>query len=736
MREVEGKKYPVGCQNELEIKEAVEILLGKMTLAQKLGQMSQSVGADISAIGTTKTVASPEEIIREGKAGSMIQVGEPHEMAERIRRYQKIAVEESELGIPLMFCQDVIHGFETVFPIPLAWSCSFEPERIKEAVRTSAREAGVSGIMYAYSPMVDISRDPRWGRVAEGAGEDPYLGACIARAQVEGMQAEGPEDKGMIACLKHFLGYGAAEAGRDYNTVELSETTMKNTYLPPFKAGIEAGAKSIMTAFNVMNGVPMVANRPLMEGLLRDELGFDGLVISDYGAVMELMAHGYAEDEKDAAKKAALATLDIEMTTTYYKEFMEELIAEGKVDEKVIDDAVRRILTAKYRLGIMDDPYRFLEEDRIDEIVFCKKHREQSKELAKHSCVLLKNNGILPLDKDAKDTKIALIGPFADSTDLSGSWSFSTRRGETVTIAQGFRNQGFECEVEAGSGVLDPVEGGVERAIALAKKSDIVILALGESSVIHGEACSRMDITIPKPQDALAKAVAATGKPVILVVTNGRPLLLDWYDKNMDAVLECWAPGTEAGDAVAELLFGVESPNGKLTMAFPVHTGQIPVYYNELRTGRPYMKGSGEHFQSKYLDGPNAPLYPFGYGLSYSTFELKDLTLSQPVLHENEVLKVSVTLTNTGNRAAWETVQLYLSDRTASIVRPAKELKGFKKEYLEAGESREVVFEITEEMLRFYHADGSFAAEAGKFELMTGTSSRDEDMLKTSFQYE
>lgn len=712
------------------IPEAVEELLAQMTLEEKLGQMSQSVGADITAVGSTRVHEPVEELIRKGRLGSMIQVGEPGELAGRVRRFQTLAVQESRLGIPLLFCQDVIHGFETVFPIPLAWSCSFDEQRIRAAAHTAAQEAACCGIMCAYSPMVDIPHDPRWGRAAETAGEDPWWGAQVAKALVEGLQ-DPADGGGLLACLKHYLGYAAAEAGRDYNTTEFSETALRNLYLPPFKAGIEAGAGSVMTGFNVVNGVPAVANRPLVKDLLRGELGFEGLVISDYAAVMELLEHGVAEDEAEAAAKALAATLDIEMTTNYFRRCLPRLIAEDTAKARMVDDAVRRILTAKYKLGIMDDPYRFLREKEIPTRVFAPQARAQSRELAVRSAVLLKNNGVLPLQKGGT---AAVIGPFADSTDLCGCWSFSTRRQETVTLAQGLRAKGLRLLTEPGSGVEEALPGGIERARQAARRADVVVLALGESSVMSGEACSRMNIEVPPCQTELARAVLEEKKPTVLVLLNGRPLLLDWYDEHMDAILEGWALGSEAGAALADLLVGDEVPSGKLTMTFPRHTGQIPLYYNALPTGRPYVEGSGEHFQSKYLDGPNRPLYPFGHGLGYAECRCGELCLSAHELPAQGSITASLELTNLGSLPARETVQLYLRDCCASISRPVMELKGIQKAELAPKESRRVEFVITEPMLRFYDAQGRFASEPGRFEVMAGLSSDERTLKKQTFR--
>ncbi len=710
-----------------EIRQAVEELLNRMTLEEKLGQMTQSVGADIVAIGSTTVKEPVDGLIRAGKIGSMIQVGSPKELAARVRHYQKLAVEESRLGIPLLFSQDVIHGFETVFPIPLGWASSFDMDMIRGAAGTAAREASICGINYIYSPMVDVVHDPRWGRVAESGGEDPYLGAQIARAIVEGFQGEelGEKEHSVLACLKHYLGYGAAEAGRDYNTTEFSRTAMYNTYMPPFREGVKAGAGSVMTGFNVIDGIPAVANRWLLEDVLRGQLGFEGVVVSDYSAVMELMMHGVAEDEKEAARKALDATLDIEMTTSYLNQTGKELVQENDWAMDRINAAVRRILTIKYRLGLMDDPYRFLQEERIDDVIFCKEHHDRSRELAENSAVLLKNNGVLPLKEDKT---IALIGPFADSTDLCGCWAFSTRKRETITVKQGLEQLGYKVITEAGSNVETELSGGVEKAVALAKQADVVVLALGENDVMSGEACSRMNIVIPEPQQELTEAIAALGVPIVLCLMNGRPLLLNWYEEHCDAIMECWQLGSQAGAAVANLLSGKVNPSGKLPMSFPYHPGQIPVYYNALPTGRPKPEGSTEHFYSLYLDGPNEPLYPFGYGLSYTDFVISDMELSHSEMTAGDTVMVSAWIENTGKAAGKEVVQLYIHDVAAAISRPVKELKGFVKVELAPGEKRKIEIPVTAETLSFYDTNGNAVLEPGRFVLMLGNSSADKNM--------
>lgn len=713
---------------EEETTAAVERLLSLMTLEEKIGQMTQSGGLNTDAIGSYVEADPLTEQIRQGKIGSVINLGMS---AEEALKLQRIAVTESRLGIPLLFCQDVIHGFQTIFPIPLAWSCSFDPNLIRKSVEASAREASAVGTMLAFSPMLDIGRDPRWGRVAEGAGEDPYLTSLLARAQVEGYQGSYLGEEGSMAtCLKHFIGYGAAEGGRDYNTVCIDEATLRNVYLPPFKAGIEAGAASVMTAFNVVNGVPAAGNRALLEGLLRKELGFDGIVISDYAAVDEMIAHGAADGNREAAIRTANATLDIEMATSHFNHCLPEAVRSGDVEEAVIDAAVRRILTLKFRLGLMKDSYRYFRPEDAKKFTYCEEHLELSRQLARKSIVLLKNKGVLPLDKNKK---LALIGPIGDSKDLLGTWAFSRYGEKTVTIREGLEQAGYTLLVEPGTGIHEELPGGMERALAIAKEADVVLLALGEDSTMSGEASSRQNIDVPKVQTRLAEVIQQTGKPVVLLLTNGRPLLLDWFDRHMDAILETWFLGSEAGHAIADVLSGDYNPSGKLTMSFPRHPGQIPIYYNSLNTGRPFVEGGENPFTSCYLDGSNTPLYPFGHGLSYTEFKISSLQLDRNQMTAEESLKVSVMITNTGNRAGEETIQLYIRDVVASIVRPVKELKDFQKVYLQPGESVQVTFEITEEKLRFYDIDGRFTSEIGRFLVYVGRDSDDRSLLGAEF---
>lgn len=723
-------------RSEEEIAALVDELMAQMTLEEKIGQMSQSAGSNTAAIGGAVSQSmTTEEMVERGMLGSVIAMNSP----ECIYELQKRAVENSRLHISLMFCRDVIHGSQTIFPIPLGWSCSFDPELIGEAGRVAAKEATPVGIMYAFAPMLDIARDPRWGRVSEGNGEDPYLCARICEAQVRGYQGEDlSDDDSMMACLKHFVGYSAAEAGRDYNTCEITETTLRNIYLEPFRAGIQAGAASVMNSFNTMNGVPVAVNKYILRDVLRDELGFKGVLVSDFSAVEEAIAHGAAEDGKDAACKAIRASMDIEMASGLYNAWVKEAIEKGELSEALVDECVRRILTYKYKTGLMDDPYKYLQPDKEAKI-FCREYREVALRLARESIVLLKNDAPAGMQEKAlplrRDGKIALIGPKGDSTDLLGPWQFSGRKADTVTLRQGLEEKGLTVLCEEGSTIHEAIEGGIERAVAAAKAADVVILALGEDMSMSGEAASRQSITVPDAQMQLAEAVAAMGKPVIVVLTNGRPLLVEWFMEHTDALVETWFLGSEAGRAIADVLAGDYNPSGRLTITFPRHQGQIPIYYNHLNTGRPFKDGMQEKFLSRYIDGMNAPRFTFGYGLSYTQFAYDALTLSAESMKQGETVNVSVQVSNTGDVAGTEVVQLYIHDVAASIARPVKELKGFERVFLEAGESRTVTFTIDEETLSFYNAENRKVVEAGMFEVFVGGSADDVDLLKEKIMY-
>ncbi|URN95064.1 MAG: glycoside hydrolase family 3 C-terminal domain-containing protein [Candidatus Pristimantibacillus lignocellulolyticus] len=724
------RKDAVKERTEEEIRVAVDEMLVRMSLEDKIGQMFQVTSSNFSFGGAVET-EPPEKLIAEGRAGSVLGAFDVN----RVFELQKIAVEQSPHRIPLLFNADVIHGSQTIFPIPLAWSCSWDPDMIKGACQISAKEASASGTVYNHGPMIDIGRDPRWGRVSEGAGEDPYLGSLIAKAQVEGFQGDTLFDQEtIVACLKHFIGYGAAEGGRDYNTVDMSEATMRNSYLSPFQAGLQAGAGSVMNAFNIYEGVPVAASKKVMKDLLRDELGFDGVLISDYGAVDEIVVHGHAEDVKEAAKLAVDATMDIEMATRSF-EHLPQLVQEGKLSEKQIEDAARRILTLKYKLGLMDDPFRYIRPEKEAEYHFHEDHLKASLELARKSIVLLKNDGVLPLKN--KESKIALIGPFADSRDLLGPWQFSRFGHETVTVYEGLQSKGIAEEqllYAKGSGVIEPIEGGIEEALLMAEQADVVILALGENSDMSGEAASRMSIELPDAQKKLAEALQAIGKPIVLVLTNGRPLALDWFDQKMNAIVETWFLGSQAGHAIADMLMGDFNPSGKLTMSFPIHTGQIPVYYNHFRTGRPLTKeNQHQKYISKYLDGSNDPLYPFGFGLSYTQFEYSDMELDRSQISAGESIRLSVKVSNLGVYDGEEIVQLYIQDCCGSIVRPVKELKGFHKVSIAKGETEIVEFSINESDLTFWTPSAGYTVEPGKFIAFVGTSSA--KWLATEFTF-
>jgi beta-glucosidase len=733
LKEVEKyrKRDSIKERTEEDIRDEVERLLGKMTIQDKVGQMSQCQASNFSFGGDVES-DPPEKLVAEGKAGSILGAFDIN----RVFELQKIAVEQSPLGIPLLFNADIIHGHQTIFPVPLAWSSSWDIEAIKRACAVSAKEAAVSGITYNHGPMVDITRDARWGRVVEGAGEDPYLGSLIARAQVKGFQGDSLfHEETIIACLKHFIAYGAAEGGRDYNTVDISEGTLRNVYLPPFKAGLEAGAGSVMNAFNIYQGVPLAGNKTLLKDLLREELGFDGMIISDYGSIEEIAIHGAARDNKEAAKMAVDATMDIEMVTTAYLKHLPALVEEGTVKEEQLDEAVRRVLTYKFKIGIMDDPFRYVRPELESEYHFSAGHLQESRELAKKSIVLLKNNGVLPFQKD--HGKIAVIGPFANSKDLLGPWQFSKYGDKTVTLMEGLSEKSLKKEnllFTEGCMADCEIEGGLEEALRQAKAADTIILALGESSSMSGEAASRMEIELPEVQKRLAEEVSKLGKPTVLVLTNGRPLVLEWFERHMDAIVETWFLGSEAGHAIADVLFGEYNPAGKLTMSFPYKTGQVPVYYNHFNTGRPLtVKNQQEKFISKYLDGPNHPLYPFGYGLSYTTFTYSEIELNQSTMRKDDAIQASVIITNIGSMSGEEVVQLYLQDLYGSVVRPVKELKGFKKIHLNPGESEKVTFSITEEDLMYYTTGTSYKAEEGEFKVYIGTNSK--EVKEAAFEF-
>lgn len=722
----------------------VVALMKKMTLEEKLGQLNLVTGGEATTGSAVST--DVESKIKAGKIGGIFSISTPA----RIRKAQELAVNNSRLKIPMIFGMDVIHGYRTLFPVPLAMSASWDMALIEKMARISAIEASADGICWTFSPMVDIARDPRWGRIVEGSGEDPYLGSQIARAMVRGYQGNGyAQTNTIMACVKHFALYGAAEAGRDYHTTDMSKVRMYNEYLPPYKAALDAGAGSIMASFNEIDGVPATANKWLLTDLLRRQWGFKGLVVSDYTGVTEMVNHGLG-DVQTVAAKALMAGNDMDMVSESFVNTLGKSLKEQKVTLAQIDLACRRVLEMKYDLGLFTDPYRYCDENRAKTEIFTAEHRAEARKAAGKSFVLLKNDKqTLPL---AKRGTIALIGPLADNKEnMAGTWSVSGDFTQCVSVEQGIKNvagsnvtilkaRGANIYSDARLDANVSIFGKptyrdnrsdadmIAEAVATAQKADVVVAALGEAAEMTGEASSRSDIGIPENQRELLKALVKTGKPVVLVLFTGRPLALQWEHDNLPAILNVWFGGTEAGNAVADVLFGDVNPSGKLSATFPRNAGQIPIYYSYKNTGRPYG-GNGvdfAKFQSNYLDVPNSPLYPFGHGLSYTKFEYSPVTLSKNTLAmatPNDKITVSVTVSNTGNYDGEEVVQLYIRDKVRSITPPVKELKGFQKIALKKGESKTVTFSLSVQDLKFYNSELKFVAEPGEFTVFVGTSS-------------
>jgi beta-glucosidase len=731
--------------SDIKMDAYIKNLMGKMTLEEKIGQMNLSSGG--GGIATARS--GIDSLLINGLVGAI-----PGFELQSIRRNQEMAVTKSRLHIPLLFGLDVIHGYKTIFPIPLGLSCTWDLELIEKSTRIAATEASANGICWTYSPMVDIARDPRWGRIAEGSGEDPWLASRIAAALVKGYQGDDlSRNNTIMACVKHFGLYGGAEAGRDYNTVDMSRLTMYNYYLPPYKAAFDAGAGSAMSSFNVVEYVPATGNHWLLTDLLRTEWGFKGFVVADYDALGQMTPHGMG-DLQAVSALALKAGLDMDMASNGFIGTLKKSLTEGKVSQKDIDLACRRILEAKYKLGLFEDPYRYMSEDRAKNEVYTEENLRVEREIAKRSLVLLKNEKqVLPLKKSGT---IAVIGPLANSKrEMIGTWAFLGETNKAVTVLEGIKNAvgtGTRIVYAKGSNATDdPMlakqtgfsfgprkeesfstsEPLIKQAVDSAIQADAIVAVLGELESWSGEAASRSDIGLPESQRSLLKALLATGKPVVLVLVNGRPLTLQWEDATVPAILEAWNPGSQGGNAVADVLFGDYNPAGKLTASFPRTVGQIPVYYNHLNTGRP--EDPKNKFTSKYLDLPNDPLYPFGYGLSYTSFSLGEIRLSKQALKGNETLTVSVTLTNTGKYAGEEVVQLYINDPVASISRPVKELKNFKKVMLQPGESKDVELNVTTNDLKFYNSNLKYDWEAGDFNLYIGTNSRDVKSARISW---
>jgi beta-glucosidase len=720
---------------ERTVDQKVNALLKRMTIEEKIGQLTQYSG-DWKATGPVTFKGDHKEQIKAGKIGSMLNVLG----ADQTRQYQEVAM-RSRLKIPLLFAQDVIHGYKTTFPIPLAEAASWDLDAIKLSARISATEAAASGIHWTFAPMVDIGRDPRWGRVMEGAGEDPYLGSLIAFARVKGFQGDGLGNiDSVMACAKHFAAYGAAVGGRDYNSVDMSERQLWETYLPPFKAANDAGVATFMNSFNDLNGVPASANIYLQRDVLKGKWGFQGFVVSDWGSIGEMIAHGYVKDGSEAALSAITAGSDMDMESDSYRNNLAKLVADKKVPIALVEDAVRRVLRKKFELGLFDDPYKFSNSQRELNELNNPEHLRAARDVARKSIVLLKNeNQVLPISRTTKT--IAMIGPMVKSVkDNHGFWSVElpdvNYERLITTQFEGVKNHlgkatdllyAKGCDVECNS------DEGFAEAVETAKKADVVILSIGEAWNQSGEAKSRSDIHLPGMQEGLVKAIQATGKPVIVLINAGRPLVFNWTADNANAVLYTWWLGSEAGNAIADVLFGDYNPSGKLPMTFPRSEGQIPIYYNHFNTGRPAQNDNDKNYRSAYLDLSINPKFEFGYGLSYTTFQYSDLKLDKKKMRPNEKIEVSLNITNTGKYAGDEVVQLYLRDRFASLVRPVRELKDFQKIKLNAGETKTMKFIIDKEKLSFYNQQLNWIAEAGEFDLMIGSSSAD-IRLKDAFE--
>lgn len=728
-----------GGGKEVEMDRFVTDLMGKMTIREKLGQLNLPSGGDL----VTGSVMNSElsDMIRKEEIGGFFNV----KGIKKIYDLQRLAVEETRLKIPLIVGADVIHGYETIFPIPLALSCSWDTLAIQRMARISAIEASADGICWTFSPMVDICRDARWGRIAEGSGEDPYLGSLLAKAYVHGYQGDSMQGKDeILSCVKHFALYGASEAGKDYNTVDMSHLRMYNEYFAPYRAAVEAGVGSVMSSFNIVDGIPATANKWLLTDVLRDEWGFQGLLVTDYNSIAEMSIHGVAP-LKEASVRALQAGTDMDMVSCGFLNTLEESLKEGKVTEAQIDAACRRVLEAKYKLGLFADPYKYCDTLRAEKELYTPEHRAVAREVAAETFVLLKNeNHLLPLEEKGK---IALIGPMADArNNMCGMWSMTCTPSRHGTLLEGIRsavgekaeilyakgsNVYYDAEMEKGAVGIRPLERGNDQqllaeALRTAARADVIVAAVGECAEMSGESPSRTNLEIPDAQQDLLKALVKTGKPVVLLLFTGRPLVLNWESEHIPSILNVWFGGSETGDAVADVLFGKAVPCGKLTTTFPRSVGQLPLFYNHLNTGRPDPDNRVfNRYASNYLDESNEPLYPFGYGLSYTDFVYGDLQLNSETLPKNGNLTASVTVTNKGNHDGYETVQIYLRDIYAEVARPVKELKGFDRIFLKKGESREVKFVLTEDDLKFYNSGLQYIYEPGEFDVMIGTNSRD-----------
>jgi beta-glucosidase len=709
----------------------ISALLDEMTIEEKIGQMTlYTSGWDVT--GPVLNENYRQDILS-GRCGNIFNA---HTVVYN-SELQRFAMENTRLKIPLLFGYDVIHGYITIFPIPLAESCSWDLELMEKSARLAAKEAASAGLNWTFAPMVDISRDPRWGRVAEGAGEDPYLGSLIAAARTKGFQGDSLSDPlSIAACVKHFAAYGAPEGGRDYGSVDMSERMLREVYLPPYHAAITAGAATVMTSFNELFGAPATGSRFLLDQILRKEWGFKGLVVTDYTSINEMVLHGYAADDQDAGRIALRAGVDMDMQGGVYQNHLVQLVKNGDIVESYIDQAVVRVLNLKYDLGLFEDPYRYLEEQREFQNTLSLEMLNHSLEIAEKSIVLLKNdpfNGMKILPVSPKTKQIALIGPLADNkVDMLGSWHAAGNETRVVTVLEGLKKTLPESQISFALGceTAGDVTSGFSEALKIAQRADLVIMAIGENYIQNGEAASRSTIGLPGVQQDLLEMIVATGKPVVVILMAGRPLAVPWMANNVAAILNASHLGTRAGDAIANVVTGNYNPAGKLTMSFPVNEGQIPVYYAMKNTGRP--QDPSNKYTSKYLDAPNEPLFPFGFGLSYTSFKYDDFKLSSERISPSDTLSVSVRVTNIGSVTGEEVAQLYIRDLVGSVTRPVKELKGFKKLLLQPGESAEVNFLITSEDLRFYTADLLYTYEPGLFNVMVGTNSR--DLIQKQFE--
>lgn len=737
-------------KSQKSIEQKVDSILQLMTLEEKLGQLNLPSAGDITTGQATSSNIGKK--IEEGKVGGLFNI----KTVQKIKEVQKVAMEKSRLKIPLLFGMDVIHGYETTFPIPLGLSSSWDMPMIEKTARIAAIEASADGINWTFSPMVDLSRDARWGRVSEGSGEDVYLGSQIAIAMIKGYQGTDLTDnKTIMACVKHFALYGASEAGRDYNTVDMSRIKMYNDFLPPYKAAIDAGVGSVMASFNEIDGVPATGNKWLMTDLLRTDWGFDGFVVTDYTGINEMVDHGMG-DLQAVSAMALNAGIDMDMVGEGLLSTLQKSYEEGKVSMETIDTAVKRMLTAKYQLGLFDDPYKYADVNRAKTEIFTDEHRAFARKVSAESMVLLKNdNQTLPLKKSGT---IALIGPLGNNAvNMAGTWSVATKQENSNPLLAGLKTEvGNKAKVlyAKGSNVAEDLEYEkrvtmfgkdiprdgrtdqemLDEALEIANQSDVIIAAMGESAEMSGESSSRTNLDIPQIQKDLLKALLKTGKPVVLVMFTGRPLTIEEEVETVPAILNVWFPGSEAGLAISDVLFGNVNPSGKLTATFPRNVGQIPIYYNHKNTGRPLnnKEGTFEKFRSNYLDVRNEPLFPFGFGLSYTTFEYSNLKLSSTKIHSNDTLTVSVDVKNSGNYDGKEVVQLYIRDLVGSVTRPVKELKGFEKVDIKKGETKTVTFKLTVEDLKFYNSDLDFVAEPGLFHVFVGTNS--DTTMKAEFE--